>query len=388
MPEGNQMEFAKRYNDLTCLFLSRFMERTPEDNIVFSPFSILSLLAILEEATGGTTRQEASKLLYGELPQHGFPEWLKAAREELMKKELDFLYSDGLVKDYSSHLHTANLVCVQEGIRDTLRSDFQKKLKDMYDGTLFSSSNVIEAMKALDSAGMLSDFWPLVEGLAKGEALLAMANTVSFDAMWQRPFEGHDIRKGSFQNADHSVSQVNMLYGGGGAYVENDLAVGFIKDFQQCNYSFMALLPREKGPEALMDVIRSVKLHELSTHGKHVILYSKFPEFSFSFKVLLNQIVQALGVREAFTNQADFSAMSSAPLKADSMIHQAKIRVDRNGASASAATTLILVGSALPEEVKRVTIDRPFLFAIMHKGLNIPVFAGVVNRLMEEHRKG
>lgn len=378
----DQLEFVKRYNDLACLFLSRIVEAEPEENIVFSPFSILSLLNILADATGGSTRKEVLELLYGGLPQRGFPEQLKNAREELKKKENggnDFGPGSGLIEDLSTHLHTANLVCVREEIRDAIRPDFQKHLKDMYEGILFSSPELEEALASVAVEMTGEGARPLVEEIVRSGSLLAMGNTVSFDAMWRVPYEDRNIKREAFHNADGTIGKVNMLYRGGGDYVENSLAIGFLKDFQQCDYSFMALLPRKKGTEAMKDVIRSVKFYQMMDDWEDVILHTKMPEFSFSFKTILNQMINTWGIREAFTAHADFSGMSSAPLMAETMIHQAKIEVNRNGASASAATYMILCGARPLEEVRNVMIDRPFLFAIMHKGLKIPVFVGVVN---------
>ena len=65
------------------------------------------------------------------------------------------------------------------------------------------------------------------------------------------------------------------------------------------------------------------------------------------------------------------------------MIHQAKIEVDRKGARASAATAMVLLGAAPPKEEKSVLIDRPFVFAILHESLGIPVFVGTVNQVKD-----
>ena len=70
-------KFVERYNDLTSLFLQKFDEEAQDKNIVFSPFSIFSLLSILSDATNGATRREVQDLLYGNLPRQGFPEQLK-----------------------------------------------------------------------------------------------------------------------------------------------------------------------------------------------------------------------------------------------------------------------------------------------------------------------
>ncbi len=114
---------------------------------------------------------------------------------------------------------------------------------------------------------------------------------------------------------------------------------------------------------------------------RNVILHTKMPEFKTSFRVEMKEIMESLGVREAFTPKADFSPLSTAPLMADRMIHQAEIEVDRNGARATAATALVCIGAGLPQETKRVMIDRPFLFAIVNNKLNTPVFIGVMNHM-------
>ena len=89
----NRKEFIDRYNDLTRFFLQGFAKGKKVENIAFSPFSILSMLSILADATAGSSRQEVLNLLYGDVKQQDFPEQLKTVREVLTKE-----------KDYSSWL--------------------------------------------------------------------------------------------------------------------------------------------------------------------------------------------------------------------------------------------------------------------------------------------
>ena len=223
---------------------------------------------------------------------------------------------------------------------------------------------------------------PLLEDIAKSDSLLAMMNTVFFKAMWQYPYEGRQIRKGVFHNADGTDSKAVMLYNGGDSFVENDLAAGFVQRFQRCGYSFMALLAKAKGQKALHAVMNSVDFPDLMNRRRHVILHCKMPEFSLSFRAELNEMMKSLGIRKAFSREeADFSSMSAIPLAVDQVVHQAKIEVDRNGARAAAGTALVLYGACPPEEEKYVMIDRPFIFAIMHHELGIPVFVGAVNHI-------
>ena len=121
MEEVDLKDFMGRYNDLTGLFLRKFGEEAQNRNIVFSPFSVLSLLSILADATGGAASREVQDLLYGSLPHQGFPEQLKAAREKLTHKENFFGLLDyedphfgKPILDLNDNLNTANAIFIME----------------------------------------------------------------------------------------------------------------------------------------------------------------------------------------------------------------------------------------------------------------------------------
>ena len=221
-----------------------------------------------------------------------------------------------------------------------------------------------------------------MEETLRQDGVLSMINTVDFDAMWRVPYEEEDIQEGVFHNGDGTVSRTEMLYGCEDTLIENDFLTGFVKDFQQCAYSFMALLPVEEGPEALQEVIRIFDFRDLMYKRRRCIVHTVMPEFAFSFREDLKPVCNALGIRDVFNpERADFSSMAGMPLFAEQMIHQAKIEVNRYGAKASAASAMILCGALPPKREEYVKLDRPFVFAIMHRESMIPVFAGVVNRL-------
>jgi len=88
------------------------------------------------------------------------------------------------------------------------------------------------------------------------------------------------------------------------------------------------------------------------------------------------------GINEIFSNLADFSPFSSARLKMDSIIHKARIEVDRNGTKAAAVTMDIVCAGCAPRfDYKIVELNRPFVYAIIHTKTGLPVFTGIVNKL-------
>jgi serpin B len=73
-----------------------------------------------------------------------------------------------------------------------------------------------------------------------------------------------------------------------------------------------------------------------------------------------------MGINKIFSPGADFSPLSNEMLKADSIVHKARIEVDRKGTKAAAATAMFLVAGCAPmSNPKVVRLDRPFINAII-----------------------
>jgi serpin B len=93
--------------------------------------------------------------------------------------------------------------------------------------------------------------------------------------------------------------------------------------------------------------------------------------------------LRQLGIDAAFTDRADFGGITRAePLSISAVVHQAYIDVDEQGTEAAAATAITMRPMAAmrqPEPVT-MTVDRPFLFAIIDTPSGLPLFLGQVAR--------
>ncbi|QTE68076.1 hypothetical protein JNO48_12920 [Clostridiales bacterium] len=385
----NRQDFLNRYNHLAAQFLRSLTTQTPGENIVFSPFSIISILSILADAANGKTREEILQVLCGSMNPEGLPEQLQKTQKELTK--IDFANitayenpfgSSPVIPDYSRHLDTANAVFVRDDIQNTFNPAFGNYFADTYDGTLMGTNNVEAAMEAWFNA-MEHGRLELPKNTTPSDTILALANTVLFEAMWLAPYTNSQVKKRVFTNSDNTKARVNMMYSTENNYIETDLATGFIKDFQQCDYSFAALLPKAKRLEALQQLISATNFQRLQKRSTYAIVHTAMPEFTIETETNIKQTCADLGITEALTTNADLSTLTTAKHTSKQIIHKAKIELDRNGAKAKAATAIHLLGSLPPDEEKEVILNRPFVFAILHRTMNIPVFMGIVNRMKD-----
>jgi serpin B len=98
-------------------------------------------------------------------------------------------------------------------------------------------------------------------------------------------------------------------------------------------------------------------------HSKEVQL--TMPKFGFDSEFSLLDTLTEMGMRDAFSSDADFSGMTgNRELSIDDVIHKAFVSVDEAGTEAAAATAVIMPGSASPEPPAQVTINHPFIFLI------------------------
>ena len=106
----------------------------------------------------------------------------------------------------------------------------------------------------------------------------------------------------------------------------------------------------------------------------------RLPKFKTEKKYEMKKIFEMLGVREAFTNEADFSGMTDdEPLKADSVIHQTFIDVDEERTEAAASTAIGMVGATsvpMRKLFAEFHADRPFMYFIRDNETGTILFMG------------
>ena len=223
----------------------------------------------------------------------------------------------------------------------------------------------------------------LLDGPA-GDLIACILNAVAFDAEWEEQYWEDDISEDEFTNADGSVTEVEMLSSQEEKYIENDNYTGFLKPYKGCEYSFMALLPKHKTNRFMMHDLGTVNFTKLFNESVEAPVNASIPEFKFTYGGNISDVCSSMGMKQAFTQNADFSPMTSEWAKGDSIIHKAHIELDRKGTKAAAATAVMVVEGAAPEfwnETRTVYLDRPFVFAIMNNETSLPIFTGVVNQL-------
>lgn len=350
--------FEKKYNELTSQVLGEMFSE--DSNTVMSPLSIYLLLAAASHATSGSTREEILKAI---------------SSEEGPQKTLDALFTctRDMMKDGA--LLASNGIYVREDIRNSVREEYLSEFKRLFAGKLFSSPDAkveINNWVKEKSNGMIENF----ADDSMLSSLVTLFNITAFEGKWLEPYERSDVEEETFYNLDKTRSSADMMCSTESLFFEDIKMKGIVKPYRDIDYSFMAILPKRKGKRALESCIKHTNLTKAFRSAEDSWMFCKLPKLKYDSEINLRDYCSKLGIDEVFSDHADFSNMSSEWLKADKIIHKAKIQLDEEGTKAAASTSMeIAFGGCIRESIE---FNRPFIYAIMNNSTGLPVFAGVV----------
>ena len=143
----------------------------------------------------------------------------------------------------------------------------------------------------------------------------------------------------------------------------------------------VVLLPKE--PAGIGPLEKSLTAENLAKWlgaiRKREVIVS-IPKFKMTSKFGLNDMLRSLGMTDAFSDNADFTGMTSRrELFISAVIHQAYVDVNEEGTEAAAATGVTMkVLSAGPNQTPVFRADHPFLFLIRDKTSGSILFLGRV----------
>jgi serpin B len=342
-------------------------------NFVVSPVSLQAALWMVSEGADGETLRQIATALHIADNQDGAA--LAALRHQL--ELLDNSESRGVPK---CEWRSANALWIQDGI--ALRDEFVTRMRRLHDASIQHADfagDCESARRQINAwvASVTNDRIPelAIAGAPASDTRVYLANGVYFHGHWQTPFDAAATAVGKFHLRAEETVDVPMMK------LTAKLRWAQGSDFQLLEIpyadrqvSMFVLLPdsdEELRPTA-SELAKTVR--ELRTHEVQLTL----PRFQIDTSLSLAPTLAALGMSDAFGEEANFGRMSEAEgLRISELVHRVQICVDESGAEAAAATgTIFSPKSMAPNEAITFVADRPFMFCIQHRDTGTILFAG------------
>ena len=339
-------------------------------NTLISPLSVLCALSMTANGAKGETREQMEATL-------GMP------IEELNLYISNYMNSLPNTEKYK--LHLANSIWFTDDERFTVNEDFLQINADYYgagaykapfdDSTLEDINNWVKK----ETDGMI----PKVLDEIPPEAVMYLVNALAFEAEWAEIYNEYAVSDGTFTKEDGTKQSVEFMYSDESTYLEDDKAIGFKKYYKDRKYAFVALLPNEGvSVDEYIASLDGESLNALLSNAKNTSVSAKMPKFETGYDVEMSKVLQSMGMINAFDgNKADFSGLgtsSAGNLRINRVIHKTFISVAEKGTKAGASTVVEVTDESAPMEVKRVFLDRPFVYMLVDCENNLPFFIGTM----------
>ena len=350
--------------------------RHVEGNIFYSPYSISSALAMTYAGARESTRSQMQTAL-------GF-----TADDELIHegfKNLAEIMSEA-AENGGVRLAIANSLWPQEGYR--LRRAYLNLVKKHYQ-TRITRVDYTEADAAREkintwveeaTENRIQDL--IGAGVLDSLTRLVLVNAIYFKGDWEHQFdEGLTDQQPFHPTIDTEISVSMMHNRSSFAYNEMDDLQVLELPYRGKHLSMLILLPREtEGINKLEEALSTENLERWTSSLEKMEVNVSLPKFELSFPFRLDEILQEMGMVDAFTGNADFSGIEeSRELYLNAVLHKAFVEVNEKGTEAAAATAVIMQTKSISFMSVDFTADHPFIFLIRENRSGSILFLGRVN---------
>lgn len=358
-------------------FALRLMQETAKEgkNTLLSPASVYLALAMTANGADGNTRRQMLEVL-------------GAADLDALNKDCRDLQSV-LVGNPNGYFRLANSLWIDKAAASSIQPAFLEANREYFGADVRLEAfdgGIVEKINRWvsdNTAGRIDELLDELDPLA----FMVLVNTLLFEGAWKEPFFTPATSDGTFHaiTGDKTLPMMHQT---------RDKALWYEDGTVQATR-----LPFDDGRTALLLALPKGDLHTWLTSldrktldrlaaGQDTCqrLILTLPRFQVSFKQDLKEVLAAMGMPDAFSEgKADFSRMVKPDGEMvivqpciDEVMHETVLEVSEKGATAAASTAVIGAGTCYVEDVKKLTLDRPFFCALVDEKTGAVLFGGAV----------
>lgn len=343
-------------------------------NLFISPTSLWMALAMTYNGADGATKEEVAKTLQ----VNGLePMDVNRANASLMT----MLNNDSK----NIQLQIANSIWLNNEYK--FQEQFSQRTKDYFNAKIEEID-----IKSNDSPKRINDWVEkatngkidkIVDGTLDENLVAMLLNAIYFKGDWKYPFNKKDTENRNFSLMDGTKKEVPFMK------LQEKLSYTVNNEFQavklpygEGEMSMTIVLPNEqKSFKEFKDTLSAEKWTALQSDFKGLKGTLLLPKFKMEYETELNDALEALGMRSAFKDRADFSKMveGDASLFISKVKQKTYIDVNEEGTEAAAVTGISVDTTSAPVDDPFVMeVNRPFFFAITDDETGVVLFIGFV----------
>jgi len=209
---------------------------------------------------------------------------------------------------------------------------------------------------------------------------MVLVNAIYFKADWETAFDETLTKKMTFYPDETTQVPCDFMFAERdfGFYEQENGLKAIEIPYSKGKMSMLVILPKDKN--GIFGITKETgpdwyNMINTSLVKKKVKLW--LPKFKTTSEFELSEVLQQMGMKEAFSDNADFSGMTGKKdLKISKVIHKAFVEVNESGTEAAAASAVVMRVKSMPANQPEFRADHPFLFIIKENTQNRILFIG------------
>ncbi|AFR27620.1 serpin family protein [Arthrobacter sp. Rue61a] len=350
-------------------------------NVVSSPASLLIALSMLRAGASGVTAAEMDSVLG--LPAEGRDEAMNALLASLEKFDGDPGSVDEENPPQKPVMHAANGLFVDKGVPTgeafltTLGKHFGTGVYPVNFRDEAVTKPAIDQWVSKNTGGRIKE----APAQYSPDNTFSLLNALYFAAAWQAPFDANDTADSPFTKAGGEVinvptmhSSLTMAYAEAPGWKAVDLpyAEGFVMRLTLPDGGASG----PDGPAAVSAEVLADVARELSGAQQDMVHIS-MPKWDHKTTFELRKVFETLGLKDMLATSTDFDSIQQG-MKLTQAAQAANITVAEKGTIASAVTQINAEASSAMVPERKIILDHPFHYQIVHSETGMPLFTGWV----------
>ena len=344
-----------------------------DSNVFISPLSIYYALGMTYNGAAGETAEEMKNTLH--LPEETSEE-INSSFETLME------YLLGLDPDVT--LQIANSIWYRDTW--TFKETFLNICKDYFSAEIsgldFNDPSSVDTINNWVDENTNHKIDNIIDSIDR-ETVMFLINAIYFNGTWKYEFDSDMTEEKDFYLTDGNTTKCNtMVQTAELKYMSNDDFQAVNLPYGNGNYVMTIILPNSNANiDSIIEEMNSTNwelwMSQMETKKGTVYL----PKLKFAYEKELNDALQSLGMRKAFSG-ADFSNMDETAqyLFISEVRHKSFIEMNEEGTEAAAVTIVEISFESIGEEGDfTMNMNRPFIYAIQDINTNAMLFVGLLN---------
>jgi serpin B len=357
-------------------FGSRLLQqllRRKEENVFVSPASISLALGMAASGARGKTLAAIEQAL-------GVDAQLAMNRSTRLFASFDTL-PPGLVVEIANALWAASGLPLSPRYTAAVRESYRAEVRSL-DFTMSGASQVVNDWVAHVTHGQITS---AVDQLDPS-SILALVNATYFNGLWEDPFDPEDPFDWEFTTGSRRAIGVQLMERSAlFDYMEDSDLQAVQVPYKKRRFSLLVVLPRKP--------LLTAAFHEIAAPSFLARILAglrpkdgtlRLPKVGLDYAADLMPELLEMGMGPAFSEDADFSGIFEGGVRAyiSTVSHKTRLEIDEKGTTAAASTVFgVVMGLSdpgMPPPPFNMTVDRPFLVAVIESETDMILFLGIV----------